>query len=221
MENHNIYRYNQSHSPYQASGFSSLTETDIVNRLAHAHRQAPDLPYPEGLVPKAIRSAAVLIPILRSESDWHLLFIRRTNNQTDPHSGQVAFPGGAADPGDDHIVATALREANEEIGLSPRDVQVLGRLEDFITITGFQVSPIIGKIPWPYTLSLAQNEVSRAFTIPLRWLADPQNHQITLRELPAFHDPIPVIYFSPYAGEVLWGASARFTLGLIDALGLS
>jgi 8-oxo-dGTP pyrophosphatase MutT (NUDIX family) len=146
------------------------------------------------------------------------LYIRRTANAQDPHGGQVAFPGGAADPTDANLEETALREAFEEIGLHPVDVKILGRLIDFVTVTSYQVTPIVGVIPWPYPLSLAADEVSRVFTIPLDWLADPANREERLRSLPEPFKPIHVIYFSPYDGEILWGASARFTTELIARL---
>jgi 8-oxo-dGTP pyrophosphatase MutT (NUDIX family) len=159
-----------------------------------------------------------MIPFLQIENEWHLLYIRRTTKANDPHSGQVAFPGGALDPKDVNLQATALREMNEEIGVLPDDVHLLGKLNDFITITSFQVTPYVGRIPWPYQLTLQKEEVSRAFTIPLAWLADPGNHRVEHRSLPPPYEPVPVVYFEPYDGEILWGATAGFTLALLDAI---
>jgi 8-oxo-dGTP pyrophosphatase MutT (NUDIX family) len=130
----------------------------------------------------------------------------------------VAFPGGRADPGDPDPETTALREAQEEIGLDPADVRILGRMYDFLTITNYLVTPVIGVLPWPYPLRLAAVEVTRAFTIPLAWLADPANRQEMQRDLPPPLPPIPVIYFQPFDGEILWGASAAFTVSLLDIL---
>ena len=166
------------------------------------------------------RPAAVLIPFLMKEDGWHLLFTRRTTDLQE-HSGQVAFPGGRMDPLDDSPYATALREAQEEIGLAPQDVQVLGRLSDYLTITNYLVTPVVGVIPWPYTFHLSPHEVSRVFSIPLAWLAEPAHHEIRQRNIPGWEKPIPVVYFQPYDSEVLWGASARFTLGLLEVLNLN
>jgi 8-oxo-dGTP pyrophosphatase MutT (NUDIX family) len=130
----------------------------------------------------------------------------------------VAFPGGRADPEDPTPQHTALREAFEEIGLDPADVRVLGRTGSYLTVTNYQVTPIVGAIPWPYLLRPAPDEVSRVFTIPLTWLADPANHEERLRELPHPYGSATVIYFHPYDGEVLWGASARITLNLLQIL---
>jgi 8-oxo-dGTP pyrophosphatase MutT (NUDIX family) len=147
-----------------------------------------------------------------------VLYIRRTAHVQDPHGGQVAFPGGASDPGDANAEATALREVYEEIGVHPLHIRLLGRLIDFVTVTSYRVTPIIGVIPWPYPLVLETNEVDRAFTIPLDWLADPYNHEARFRPLPNPYEPIDVIYFKPYDNEILWGASARFTMELINLL---
>jgi 8-oxo-dGTP pyrophosphatase MutT (NUDIX family) len=194
-----------------------LTEDEIARRLAGAIEDPPDAPYPSDFLSDAPRPAAVLIPLLLDSGRWHVLFTRRLDSLPE-HSGQVAFPGGRADPGDPNPEYTALREAREEIGLEPSDVTVLGQLKVFYTITNYRVTPVVGSIPWPYSLRLAREEVSRSFTIPLDWLADPGNYQVQQRQLPSSHYSINVIYFNTYDGEILWGASARFLLNLIEIL---
>jgi 8-oxo-dGTP pyrophosphatase MutT (NUDIX family) len=199
-----------------------LSEREITQRLARALSASSDWAVPEfpavaDFLEGPPRPAAVLIPLLWENDGWQLLFTRR-NADLPEHSGQVAFPGGRADPGDTSPEQTALREAEEEIGIDPEDVRILGRLHDYLTITNYRVTPVVGVIPWPYPLRLANEEVSRAFTIPLDWLADPANHEERQRRLPSPHSPVFVIYFEPYDGEVLWGASARFTLALLDIL---
>lgn len=199
-----------------------LTEGEISKRLASAIHldKAPilsDFSYPPGLLSGEPRPAAVLMPLLVKDDAWHMLFTRR-NSELPEHSGQVAFPGGRFDLGDTSPEQTALREAEEEIGLQPKDVRILGRLHDFLTITNYLVSPVVGRIPWPYRLRLAGHEVSRAFTIPLAWLADPGNREERQRELPPPYPPVSVIYYHPYDGEILWGASARFAMTLLEIL---
>ena len=203
---------------------TNLTPAGIAARLqgaatapgSPAQSEFPSLP---GFLKGEPRPAAVLIPLIHQDGDWRLLLTRR-NPDLPEHSGQVAFPGGRADPIDASPEHTALREAEEEIGVHPQDVQVLGRLHDFLTITNYRVTPVVGLIPWPYTLRPSPEEVSRIFTIPLGWLANPQNYEERQRQLPPPHEPVSVVYFKPYDGEILWGASARFTLTLLDLLRL-
>lgn len=200
-----------------------LSEHSIKSALSKAFdpNLSPESPYPPGFFTSPLTSAAVLIPFLRQEDSWHLLFIRRTYNENDRHKGQVAFPGGRCSKSDKKAEATALRETYEETGILKEDVKILGRLRDMVTITGYQVTPFVGVIPWPYETRPQPSEVSRIFTIPIQWLANPANRMISHRELQIQGDSIPVIHYKPYNGEILWGASARITLLLLEALGLS
>jgi len=175
--------------------------------------------FPPGFFLEAPRPAAVLIPLIRDHHSWLILYTKRTNSLPE-HSGQVAFPGGRVDLEDISPEATALREAQEEIGLDPADVRVLGNLKGLLTVTNYLVTPVIGVIRWPFTVRLASAEVSRIFTIPLEWLADPNNHEIRQRPLPHPHPPVPVLYYCPYDGETLWGVSAHITINLLKVLRL-
>jgi 8-oxo-dGTP pyrophosphatase MutT (NUDIX family) len=196
---------------------NQLTVEEIRVRLA-ANRRGPVINrFPPGYLDGESHPAAVLIPFLRKGNAWHLLFIRRTERPHDRHSGQVAFPGGGSELQDKDIVAAALREAQEEINLSPADVNVLGRLNDFVTISNYSVTPVVGVIPWPYEFTLESSEVSRVFSIPLVWLADIGNRRTVMRNLPQLGD-VPVTYFNEYDGEILWGASASFTLELLRTI---
>jgi 8-oxo-dGTP pyrophosphatase MutT (NUDIX family) len=162
-----------------------------------------------------LKCAAVLIPLVWYDEEWHLLFTRRTDT-VESHKGQVSFPGGACDEGETTPEQTALREADEEIGLNPDDVRVLGRLSNLITITYFRVTPVIGVVKWPAVFRVGEHEVARIFTIPLKWLANPSNRwQFEMpgrgRSLIAYH---------PYDGELLWGATARMTVDFLKVVGL-
>jgi len=165
------------------------------------------------------REAAVLIPLLRQVDGWHLLYIRRSVSPHDPHSGQVAFAGGKYEKQDRDLVHTALREAEEEIGIAQDDVTLLGQLNCHQSISRYRITPVVGYIDWPYPLRLQASEVGRAFTLPLDWLAAPDNHEI--RELERHGQRYPVAYFREYDGELLWGATARMTLSLLKTLQLS
>ncbi len=193
---------------------NQLTETDIVQRLnrASTHRTF-DVPTAND---ENYKDAAVLVPFLRVGDEWHLLYIRRACSERDRHSGQVAFAGGKRDEDDHDLYATALREANEEVGIDPQDVRVLGQLTHHHSISHFRITPVVGQVPWPYHLRLQRGEVDRAFTIPLQWLADPAHHEIRDHELRG--KAVPVVYFHEYDGELLWGATARMTLSLLNAL---
>ena len=207
-----------------ANALIHLNEAEITRRLKQAvekNFKDPLLEFPQlrEFVSAEPKSAAVLIPLLSVDSSWHLLLTVRNANLPE-HSGQVAFPGGRADPEDASPEDTALRETNEEIGVRPEDVRVLGRLRRYLTVTNYMVTPVVGVMPWPYPINPAAHEVSRVFTVPLTWLADPANHEERPHQVPGPRLPVPVIYFQPYEREVLWGASARFTLALLDALKL-
>jgi 8-oxo-dGTP pyrophosphatase MutT (NUDIX family) len=143
-----------------------------------------------------------------------LLYTRRTQH-VESHKGQVSFPGGACDEGETTSEQTALREAQEEIGIDPSEVRILGRLASMITISTFRVTPVVGVLRWPSVFRLNANEVERIFTVPLDWLADTANRwEFTL---PA--RPRGVIVYHPFDGELLWGATARMTVEFLKALG--
>ncbi len=131
---------------------------------------------------------------------------------------RLRFQGDAQIPEDKDTVQTALRETEEEIGLKPNAVNVLGRINELLTITNYRVTPYVGVIPWPYPFRRAEFEVARIFSIPLEWLVDPNHHEERQRILPEPYPPINVTYFEPYDHEILWGVSARFILDLIDHL---
>lgn len=197
----------------------NLTEEYITLRLTEAIEAAD--PSSDGYAEidlsdgARLKCAAVLIPLVWHDDQWHLLFTRRTD-KVESHKGQVSFPGGACDEGETTPEQTALREADEEIGLNPGDVKVLGRLTNLITITYFRVTPVVGVIKWPNVFRVGEHEVARIFTIPLTWLANPMNRwEFTMagrnRSLIAYH---------PYDGELLWGATARMTIDFLKVLGL-
>ena len=200
-----------------------LTTSEIAQKLDESFDPslAPESPYPADYIQSNLVPAAVLLPFFYHEHAWHLLFIRRTYNLKDRHRGQVAYPGVRCNPEDQDSEHTALREAWEETGMVPRDIKILGRLRDLVTITSYCVTPIIGVIPWPVPLVPQPDEVSRIFSIPLLWLANEANRAVRCREIQVLGQEVPVIYFQPYDGETLWGASARITLLLLEALGFS
>jgi 8-oxo-dGTP pyrophosphatase MutT (NUDIX family) len=163
-----------------------------------------------------LREAAVLVPMLKIDREWHLLYTHRTETVQD-HKGQVSFPGGAREIQDEGINSTALREAFEEIGLNPSDVKLLGSLKEFPTVSDYRITPVVGLIPWPYNLTISPEEVSRVFTIPLFWLADPAHHEERLFTRPNGTQTYAT-FFKPYDNEIVWGITARITVQLIEVL---
>lgn len=162
----------------------------------------------------APRPAAVLVPLYLDRGEWNLLLTQRTDTVS-THKGQVAFPGGRVDPDDRDAVHTALREAEEEIGLDPSGVEVLGFLDDLVTVTRYRVTPVVARIGWPVPLRLSYDELSAVFGVPVRWLADPAHRLTEYREPPVPGPRIEVIHW-PYNGFDIWGASARMILNLLD-----
>lgn len=161
--------------------------------------------------------AAVLVPLYREAGAWHVLFTRRTD-QVDVHRGQVSFPGGRIEPDDPGPERAALREAEEELGILAEQVTVLGRLDALLTVTRFRVDPVVGLLAWPTRLRPNPLEVARAFGVPLAWLADPANLRREPRPAPQ-GPPVEVYSFRPFLDETVWGATARITLSLLEALG--
>ena len=161
-----------------------------------------------------VKCAAVLVPLVWQDDEWHLLYTRRTD-KVESHKGQVSFPGGACDDGETTPEQTALREAEEEIGVRPQDVRVLGRLANLITITYFRVTPVVGVVKWPNVFRVGEHEVARVFTIPLGWLANSSNRwQFERSDLKR-----ALIAYHPYDGELVWGATARITVDFLNVLG--
>ena len=154
--------------------------------------------------------AAVLIPVVAHAQGLTLLFTQRTTHLRS-HSGQVAFPGGRAEPGDASAEFTALREAEEEIGLAPASVEVLARLPDYRTRTGFRVTPVVGLLTPPLSLTPDPHEVAEIFEVPLAFLMDQRNCQRRTRE---FLGQTVGYYVFEYQNRVIWGATAGMLVNL-------
>ncbi len=197
----------------------TLTEDYISLRLTEAIEAAD--PSTDGYAEidlndeTRLKCAAVLIPLVWHEEEWHVLFTRRTD-KVESHKGQVSFPGGACDEGEITPEQTALREVEEEIGIHSTDIKVLGRLTTLITITYFRVTPVVGVVKWPTVFRVGEHEVARVFTIPLAWLAHSSNRWEF--DMPGRNRSL--IAYHPYDGELLWGATARMTVDFLKVLGL-
>lgn len=155
-------------------------------------------------------AAAVLIPVVGHPGELTVLFTQRTQHLKS-HSGQVSFPGGRVEPGDAGVEFTALREAKEEIGLAADRVEILGRLPDYHTRTGFRVAPVIGLVAPPLALAPDPREVEAVFEVPLAFLLDERNRERRTRE---FQGLSVGFYVYEYQGHVIWGATAGMLVNL-------
>jgi 8-oxo-dGTP pyrophosphatase MutT (NUDIX family) len=200
---------------------TDLTEATITERLRRAYQPGVITStggYAEMYENIALKCAAVLIPLIWWKDEWHLVFTRRTE-VVEHHKGQVSFPGGGCNLDETTPEETALREAREEIGLKPEDVRLLGRLNDVMTISGYQVTPVVGVMPWLYEVRLEPAEVGRVFTIPLLWLVGRKNWEEQSITPDGAQRPFPVVKYHEYDGEILWGVSGRITLNFLSVLG--
>jgi 8-oxo-dGTP pyrophosphatase MutT (NUDIX family) len=143
-----------------------------------------------------------------------VIFTKRTSHLK-AHSGQVSFPGGRAEPEDPTPEFTALREAQEEIGLAMERVEVLARLPDYVTRTGFRVTPVVGVLTPPVALMPDPREVEDVFEVPLAFLLDPANHQRESREI---QGRTVGYYVMRYEERVIWGATAGMLVNLYRQL---
>jgi len=148
-------------------------------------------------------------------AELHLLFTQRTMHLRD-HQGQISFPGGVQDPGDQDLLATALRETEEEIGLAPEDVEILGMIAPLATVTGYWINPFVGLIPHPYDFRINHREVKRLLVFPLadflppaRWSTGTYTYQ---------GQDIQVCCWK-HQDTVIWGATARLLLDFLSRLG--
>jgi 8-oxo-dGTP pyrophosphatase MutT (NUDIX family) len=150
--------------------------------------------------------AAVLVPLVERENDLTVLLTQRAT-QLKNHAGQISFPGGRLEPGDDGPRAAALREAQEEIGLDPRFVNVVGYLPDHVIVSGFLVTPVVAFVQPGFELLLDAGEVESTFEVPVSFLFDPNNHRTRRRRIGTSQQEIDVIDI-PFGQHDIWGATA-------------
>ncbi len=162
----------------------------------------------------SLTCAAVLIPLLFRDGEWWVLVTQRTHH-VEHHKGQISFPGGACDPEDADLEATALREASEEIGLPPHAVHVIGMLDDLPTITNFLVTPFVGILSYPFPYRLNPSEVAAVVEVPISFLRAPGSLRVEQRE---YEGRLHEVLFWEYGAHIIWGATARMLKNLLDLL---
>ena len=180
-----------------------MTEAEIRSRLPPGLAHTP-------LPPAAHRRSAVLVPLQAERGVW----LTRRSAILPRHAGQVAFPGGAIDPGDASVEAAALREAEEEIGLRRADAEVLGRMDDLVTGTGFHISPVVALVAEARFVAAAA-EVQEIFCLPFEALLDPQGPR---RREAVFGGVTQGFWVWPHDQHVIWGATAAILRDLAGRL---
>ena len=188
--------------PYEAAAFREVLRGD--------HDLNPGMSPPS----TALRPAAVLVPLVDHAHGMSVLLTQRTAHLS-AHAGQISFPGGRIEQHDPDAVAAALRETHEEVGLPPERVDVIGRLDTYITGTGFEITPIVGLLAPPFALAIDPYEVAEAFEVPLAFILDRRNHQRVERESAGRRRCFFVL---PYEGRNIWGATAGILVNLAEVL---
>jgi 8-oxo-dGTP pyrophosphatase MutT (NUDIX family) len=155
--------------------------------------------------------AAVLVPLILDEGRLSVLLTKRTDS-VEHHKGQISFPGGTVDKADAGVIATALREAEEEIGLSPASVEVIGRLDEFEIPTGFSVTPVVGLVRGMPDLVLNLDEVVEAFIVPVGFFLDAANEEVGERE---WKGRMHAVYSYQFGHHRIWGATAAMIRSLL------
>ncbi len=176
------------------------------------HRLNPDLRHL--FVREGLRDAAVLVPVVDHGPEATVLLTQRSANLRN-HSGQIAFPGGRIDPTDLSPEAAALRETREEIGLPAERIEVIGRLPDYVTGSGYRITPVLSIVRPGFALELNPAEVDAAFEVPLAFLMDPANHR---RQSRIWNERERFFYEMPFGERYIWGVTAGIIRTLYERL---
>jgi len=191
--------------------YNSAVNRGVVRSIVAGHRKKPAGRH--GLVP-----SAVLIPLLCKDDEIHVLLTERTH-EVRRHKGQVCFPGGTPESTDASLLETALREAWEEVGVRPEDVEVIGEIDDnVVSSTGYVISPFVGFVPYPYDFSASESETRDIFFVPLSVLMDPSRFFHQERQIGEYYYSGPVC---DYEGHVIWGATGRILMHFVELLSRS
>jgi 8-oxo-dGTP pyrophosphatase MutT (NUDIX family) len=188
----------------------------VADEWLERTRQALADYIPQRLEDSDATPAAILILVYSRDGEAHVLFTERTH-QVEHHKGQISFPGGACDEGDDSLETTALRETAEEIGVRREDVDIVGQLNGMLTISNFRVTPFVGILntnsEYPFVIN--SHEVARVVQVPLPHLMDERNLELEVRQHKGKQVLVPAY---TYEGHRIWGATARMLRQFLDLL---
>ena len=188
-----LTEYHESEYAYMGSPF-----IDHIKRVVaqNPHRRIDD---------PSLTPAGIMVLVFSKEGK-HCLLLQKRSSRVDSHKGEISFPGGKMDPGDQTLLDTALRETHEEMGIDPQDVEVLGALDETATTTGFCTSPFAGIIPYPYDFSPQEEEVAEVLEVPVSSLLDSANRRDDIRISGGDLEYAPAF---AYDGHIIFGATAR------------
>ena len=195
-------------------GFGGTADAAEAAALRRATRGDHDLN--PGWTPPSteLRPAAVLVPLVDRAGGMSVLLTQRTAHLS-AHAGQISFPGGRIETSDRDATEAALRETEEEVGLTRDHVTVIGRLDTYVTGTGFEITPMVGIISVPFPLIPDPFEVSEVFEVPLSFVLNPNNHRRMTR---VFEKRTRVFFVLPYENRYIWGATAGMLVNLAEVL---
>ena len=202
------------------SGFSAadFRSRALIEKAPHAdadygdHALNPDLR--DMILQATLRDAAVLVPVVDHGDDASVILTKRTEKLRS-HSGQIAFPGGRVDATDPTPEFTALRETEEEIGLSSDFIEVVGRMPDYVSGSGFRIAPVLAVVKPGFLLTINEDEVDDAFEVPLSFLMNPANHN---RESRIWQNRERFFYTMPFGERYIWGVTAGIIRTLYERL---
>jgi 8-oxo-dGTP pyrophosphatase MutT (NUDIX family) len=195
-------------------GFGGAVDPAEAAAIREATRGDHDLN--PGMTPPsaALRPAAVLVPLVDRTEGPSVLLTQRTLHLS-AHAGQISFPGGRIEESDTDAIEAALRETEEEIGLTRDHVTVIGRLDTYLTGTGFEITPVVGIIRVPFPLAVDPFEVAEVFEVPLSFVLDPNNHRRMTRDV---EHRSRMFFVLPFEDRNIWGATAGMLVNLAEVL---
>jgi 8-oxo-dGTP pyrophosphatase MutT (NUDIX family) len=195
---------------------STICADDLMARIKEilTHREIKRVSIGAGLMAAPPAKAGVLIPLFCKDGSYHCLFTRRTD-RVRHHKGEISFPGGIYDTSDKDLAATALREAHEEIGLKPQDVELLGTLDEVMTMTGFVVSPFVGLISYPYPFVPSHEEIEEIIILPLACFLE---EGVLSEEDWTYQGKTARVYTYHCGGHIIWGATAKILRQFLELI---